>query len=127
MVADWTGDNSGPAGTEGALEELRKQYPGANVHSSTFSAFFDEANKPENKDQLPVVTAEMGDAWIYGVPSVGCIINTARPGLRSMGMGKGWPLGCGGGGGAKHAHAHRSPSPVLPRSINQPCHTHSGS
>ena len=70
LVAAWTGDNSGPAGSEGYLDKLRQLYPGANVHASTFSAFFDEANKRENKDQLPVVTAEMGDAWIYGVPSV---------------------------------------------------------
>ena len=69
MVADWTGDNSGPRSAESQLQRLRAQYPGAHVHCSTFSAFFDEANKAENKAKLPVVTAEMGDAWIYGVPS----------------------------------------------------------
>ena len=51
------------------VSSLRERYPNAHVHDSTFSAFFDEANKPENKAALPVVTAEMGDAWIYGVPS----------------------------------------------------------
>ena len=37
--------------------------------SSTFDAFFDTANKPEVKTKLPIVTAEIGDGWIYGVPS----------------------------------------------------------
>jgi hypothetical protein len=69
LAADWTGDNSGPAEIESGLEKLREEFPGAHVHSSTFSAFFEEANKPANKAGLPLVTAEMGDAWIYGVPS----------------------------------------------------------
>lgn len=41
----------------------------AQVFSSTFDAFFAEANRKEIKEQLPVVTAEIGDGWIYGVPS----------------------------------------------------------
>jgi hypothetical protein len=69
LCAAWSGDNSGPSDNAGTLKSLRKAYPNATVHASTFSAFFDEANKPENKKGLQVVTAEMGDAWIYGVPS----------------------------------------------------------
>eukprot|EP01052_Picozoa_sp_SAG31_P040738 SAG31_NODE_5979_length_2228_cov_1.962424_1_plen_115_part_00 len=63
------GDNSGPSDPTHALAQLRSKYPGANVHMSTFDAFFTEANKAQNKQRLPVVTAEIGDAWIYGVPS----------------------------------------------------------
>jgi hypothetical protein len=37
--------------------------------ASTFDAFFQIANLPEIRAQLPVVTAEIEDAWIYGVPS----------------------------------------------------------
>jgi hypothetical protein len=66
LAADWTGDNSGPSSDFKGLDGLRKKYPGAHVHFSTFSKFFDEANKPENKAGLPVVTGEIGDAWIYG-------------------------------------------------------------
>jgi hypothetical protein len=69
LAAGWTGDNSGPSDPAGGLAAVRKKYPGAKVHASTFTAFFKEANKPENKAKLPVVTAEIGDAWIYGVPS----------------------------------------------------------
>ena len=48
------------------MADLRKLYPGAHVHASTFDAFFKEANKPENKEKLPVVTAGEcgGDAVI---------------------------------------------------------------
>ena len=63
LAADWTGDNSGPNSNFGGLEQLRKANPGAHVHFSSFSAFFDEANKPENKRGLPVVTAEIGKFW----------------------------------------------------------------
>ena len=42
----------------------------AKVFSSTFDAFFAEANRKEVKDQLPVVTAEIGDAWLYGVSPI---------------------------------------------------------
>ena len=48
---------------------LRKEFPAATVFSSTFDAFFAVANQPEIKSQLPVVTQEIEDGWIYGVPS----------------------------------------------------------
>ena len=34
-----------------------------------FDLFFVEANRPEVKALLPVVTQEIGDGWLYGVPS----------------------------------------------------------
>ena len=39
------------------------------MSSSTFDAFFNSANEPEVKAKLPIVTAEIGDGWLYGVPS----------------------------------------------------------
>ena len=68
LAAAWTGDNSGPSAnaSAAALVGLRQRYPGARGFASTFTAFFDEANRPANKRLLPVVTAEIGDAWIYG-------------------------------------------------------------
>ena len=48
---------------------LEAMFPGAKVLSSTFDDFFAIANQPEIKAMLPVVTAEIGDGWIYGVPS----------------------------------------------------------
>ncbi len=63
-------DNAGPH----TIEEihrihagLRKQFPNAHV---TASSLADIANAVEPyRDQLPVVTQEIGDTWIYGVPS----------------------------------------------------------
>ena len=46
---------------------LRKKYPNANVHESTFDDFYDVASK--NLVGLPVITKEIGDTWLYGVPS----------------------------------------------------------
>ena len=43
------------------------RYPGATVEASTLDAFFNAANEPDVKKQLPLVTAEIGDGWIYGV------------------------------------------------------------
>jgi hypothetical protein len=70
LAVAWYGDNRGPSdGLAGALKGLRTRFPTAHVHASSFTAFFEEASKPENKAKLPLVTAEIGDAWIYGVPS----------------------------------------------------------
>jgi hypothetical protein len=45
------------------------QFPNANasVRASTFDAFVDRALP--FADRLPIVTGEMGDTWIYGVPA----------------------------------------------------------
>jgi hypothetical protein len=48
---------------------LTSAYPAAEVKASTFDAFFAVANQPQIKAQLPLVTGEIEDAWIYGVPS----------------------------------------------------------
>ena len=45
---------------------LQEKHPGAKVSASTFDAFFKVANEPSIKAQLPVVTEEIGDGWLYG-------------------------------------------------------------
>jgi hypothetical protein len=72
MCAAWAGDNTGPPPLEevmGFYESLKGRFPQADIQASTFDAFFAVANRPEIRAQLPVVTAEIEDAWIYGVPS----------------------------------------------------------
>ena len=72
LAAGWWGDNQGPpplSSAETDYAALRKLFPNAVVESSSFDAFFDEANKPEVKALLPVVTKDIGDGWVYGVPS----------------------------------------------------------
>ena len=63
-------DNAGPH----TLEEirriysgLRKRFPNAEVTASSLTAIAD-AVEPY-RGRLPVVTQEIGDTWIYGVPS----------------------------------------------------------
>eukprot|EP01079_Euglenida_sp_SAG-EU17-18_P006387 gene6387-1139_t len=70
LVAQWESDNQGPGSYEtvqGFYSYLRQQFPGAAVAASTFDRFF--AAAAQFKSQLPVVTQEIEDGWIYGVPS----------------------------------------------------------
>eukprot|EP00040_Diaphanoeca_grandis_P033122 m.202065 g.202065 ORF g.202065 m.202065 type:complete len:879 (+) comp32815_c1_seq1:127-2763(+) len=70
LYCAWNTDNGGPqtaSSVAGTLSSLRKQYPNANVHASTFDDFAKIATSV--KDQLPLVTSEIGDTWLYGIPS----------------------------------------------------------
>jgi hypothetical protein len=44
-------------------------YERARRFSMCWQSFFDEADKPEVKAQLPVVTKDILDGWIYGQTS----------------------------------------------------------
>ncbi|MGC9996826.1 MAG: DUF5054 domain-containing protein [Terriglobia bacterium] len=63
-------DNGGPHSVEEVKKvyaELRKQFPNAKVTAASLSEI---ANAVEPyRGNLPVVTQEIGDTWIYGVPS----------------------------------------------------------
>jgi hypothetical protein len=62
-----TNDNIGPQTAEQVLEnyeQIRAQFPNAQVFASTLDSFA-SALLPI-KDQLPVITAELGDTWIHG-------------------------------------------------------------
>ncbi len=63
-------DNSGPHSIEEIKEiyaGLRAKFPGAIITAATMS---DVAAAVEPyRDKLPVVTGEIGDTWIYGIPS----------------------------------------------------------
>ena len=63
-------DNLGPHTTEEIRQiysSLRRQFPNAQVTAANLSEI---ANALEAyRGRLPVVTAEIGDTWIYGVPS----------------------------------------------------------
>jgi hypothetical protein len=63
-------DNGGPH-TQQEIQEiyarLRKQFPNATVAAATLSDV--AATLAPARDKLPVVTNEIGDTWIYGVPS----------------------------------------------------------
>ncbi len=63
-------DNDGPHSV-GELQkiyaELRKQYPNAIVSAANLSEVAQAVEPYQNN--LPIVTEEIGDTWIYGVPS----------------------------------------------------------
>jgi hypothetical protein len=63
-------DNSGPHTVEEIRKiyaELREQFPNATITASDLT---DIANAVEpSQSHLPVLTQEIGDTWIYGVPS----------------------------------------------------------
>jgi hypothetical protein len=63
-------DNGGPHTQQEIVEiyaRLRKQFPNATVAAATLSDV--AAALAPARDKLPVVTEEIGDTWIYGIPS----------------------------------------------------------
>ena len=67
LYCAWNTDNGGPQSAASAahlLQQMRAHYPNATVHASTFEEFSDAAAAV--MDQLPVVTSEIGDTWLYG-------------------------------------------------------------
>jgi len=70
LIMNWRPDNYGP-GDSGMnmddFEHVQKQFPNAKVFASTFDSFLDVLIP--FKDKLPVIEAEIGDTWIWGVQS----------------------------------------------------------
>ncbi len=70
VAIEMADDNAGPHSVEeirGIYSDLRAQFPGAAIQASNLSEI---ANAVEPyRGALPVVTQEIGDTWIHGVPS----------------------------------------------------------
>ena len=67
MCYAFRGDNYGPADaaeTELNFDIFGSAFPNARVEASTLDAFF--AALEPHRGRLPVVTAEIGDTWLYG-------------------------------------------------------------
>ena len=61
-----TGDNQGPPKPEAVRQfwaQMHKEYPNATLHASTLDDFADELWKVKD-DLLPIVTQEIGNAWL---------------------------------------------------------------
>jgi hypothetical protein len=71
ICTEFRTDNTGPpVSTDEILTSLnavRQEYPNASVFSSSFDNFIRDVLPV--KSQLPVVTHEVGDTWMYGAPS----------------------------------------------------------
>ena len=67
---NFTGDNHGPHSYEkvkAIYADLHKRYPKDRLIASSFNEIAEELITMQ--DQLPVVTSEIGDTWIYGYGS----------------------------------------------------------
>lgn len=67
---NFTGDNHGPHSYEkvkAIYADLHKRYPKARLIACSFNEIAEELIAMQ--DQLPVVTSEIGDTWIYGYGS----------------------------------------------------------
>lgn len=67
---NFTGDNHGPHSYENVkaiYDGLHKRYPKARLIACSFNEIAEELIAMQ--DQLPVVTSEIGDTWIYGYGS----------------------------------------------------------
>ncbi|GHV50418.1 hypothetical protein FACS1894181_10950 [Bacteroidia bacterium] len=67
---NFTGDNHGPHSLEkvkAIYAGLREKYPDAEIFASTLNAIAEEMTAMAS--QLPVITSEIGDTWIYGYAS----------------------------------------------------------
>lgn len=70
LAVFFTGDNRGPHTVEQVKEiyaGLRERYPNAELKASTLCAVAEELENM--KEQLPVLTQELGDTWIHGMGS----------------------------------------------------------
>ncbi|CAE7189770.1 unnamed protein product, partial [Symbiodinium pilosum] len=71
LCTEFRTDNTGPPANisevQGILGKVSQEYPGAQVIASTFDAFF--ADVQSVRQQLPVVSMEVADTWVYGNPS----------------------------------------------------------
>ncbi|MDR2954528.1 MAG: DUF5054 domain-containing protein [Prevotella sp.] len=70
MVVAFTGDNHGPHTAQKVKEiysSIQQRYPNAELIASTLSAVAEDMESL--KDQVPVITGEIGDTWIHGYGS----------------------------------------------------------
>lgn len=70
IAINFTGDNHGPHSYDEVKEiyaELRAKYPNARLVPGSFNEIAEEFRAV--RDQLPVVTSEIGDTWIHGYAS----------------------------------------------------------
>lgn len=72
LVTDWNSDNLGPYSAHDYVEHFRAiqlEFPGARIVGSTFDKYIAALESSGAAVNLPVLTQEIGDTWIYGDPS----------------------------------------------------------
>ncbi|KAK9815327.1 hypothetical protein WJX72_001843 [[Myrmecia] bisecta] len=72
LCCAWRGDNAGPPDVDEVLRvwaKVQGNFPGAQVLASGFDDFMTPFLEAVPQLRLPIITQEIGDSWIYGVPS----------------------------------------------------------
>jgi hypothetical protein len=86
LVFVHAGDNAGPPSADevvAAHRSLASRFPGAEVRASTLDAFARALVATGAAGALPVVTAEVGDPWIFGAASDPAKVSAYRDALRA--------------------------------------------
>ena len=71
MVYSWRKDNEGPPNITQVLSDFadaRTWFPDADVMAGTLDEFVNEISMAQ-RAQLPVITADLSDSWLMGIPS----------------------------------------------------------
>lgn len=79
----WRNGNTGAPSAEEVLDihaRVRAGFPGARVAAAGLDAFVEELAAAAPRLDLPVVTGEIGDTWIYGIASDPAKLSGARRG-----------------------------------------------
>jgi len=108
LIYNWNGDNAGPFDQEEyerLYARLALSFPNADIFSSTFSNF--TGHLETVREKLPVVSEEIGDSWIYGVPSDPQKVSRMRA------MGRAWKTFVDSAFSGNVTHAMRSDSDLL--------------
>lgn len=72
LIMQYQGDNSGPPSAsqvEGYYAAAKKLYPDAKIQLSSLDDFAAAALSSPSAAQLPVISSEVGNSWLYGAPA----------------------------------------------------------
>ena len=70
LVYNWNGDNAGPFSAsqyDAAYKTIAESFPNAQISAGIFDDFLPYLEA--GRDALPQLDVEIGDSWLYGVPS----------------------------------------------------------
>lgn len=86
LVFLFTADNSGSPSADTVVQfwqSLKKMHPTATVEASSIDAFVSEVLSG-NVSQIPRLSDEIGDSWLYGAPADPVKVSTFREARRAM-------------------------------------------
>ena len=73
LATYWNYDNQGPPSVDNIINttiKLQNEFPSARIIFDTFESYVNELYKQTDiVSSLPIVMKEMGDNWVYGIPS----------------------------------------------------------